>query len=263
MTNWEQFEMECADFLNSKYGQYAEFIHKGGSDSTVQDILVHTKTGTSFYIEVKHTPAQCGQFVLLPDINNREFEYSMQNANRINRYAEMIMQYMNEDFDAFREAGTAGRKINMSNSESVFSGWIKETYRDKGVKFFITNDFLLVPLDDIEDYFDFSATYRIKRSGSSAVGKSRISLVENHLRSMDIVINDVQSDGKKLYVFSSEPLHKERFILEGYEYMISQRGNMYEIRKLSNTYNANVIFSISLKRNYPQNNMNSFLEALI
>ena len=55
------------------------------------------------------------------------------------------------------------------------------------------------------------------------------------------------ADGDKLFVTSSLDLHNERFIYGDYEYMISDRGSSYEVRKLSNTYNANVIFSIDLK----------------
>ena len=54
-------------------------------------------------------------------------------------------------------------------------------------------------------------------------------------------------DGDKLFIESNTSLHNTRFILQQYEYMFSQRGDEYEIRKLSNTYNANVIFSIKQK----------------
>lgn len=119
MAIWEKFEIQCTDYLNRKFGTYARFIHQGGADSTVSDILVETKRGKSFYIDVKHSPAQCGQFVLLPDLETCTFKYSRQNVNPINRYAEIIIDYMNEDFDAFREAGTAGKDINMRNGEAV------------------------------------------------------------------------------------------------------------------------------------------------
>ena len=44
---------------------------------------------------------------------------------------------------------------------------------------------------------------------------------------------------------SSNYLHNLRFSLGDNEYMFSKREDLYEIRKLSNTYNANVIFSIN------------------
>lgn len=64
----ENFEIECKNYLNKRFGAYARFIHQGGSDSTIPDILVKTNSGKEFYIDAKHCLAQCGQFVLLPDI---------------------------------------------------------------------------------------------------------------------------------------------------------------------------------------------------
>ena len=48
-------------------------------------------------------------------------------------------------------------------------------------------------------------------------------------------------------MYSTRNLHDVRFVLDGYEYMFSIRDDKYEIRKLSNTFNANVIFSIFKK----------------
>ena len=55
----------------------------------------------------------------------------------------------------------------------------------------------------------------------------------------------------KLYVECNLPMHNKRFILDGTEYMFSLREDIYEIRKLSGTFNANVIFSLKLKDNHP------------
>lgn len=65
-----------------------------------------------------------------------------------------------------------------------------------------------------------------------------------------------------------EPKAENPFILKlstkynGYEYMFSQRGSEYEIRKLSNTFNANVIFSIDLKPTINGANENRFIAYL-
>lgn len=259
---WEEFEIQCTDFLNSRFGAYARFYHQGGADSTVPDILVETNSGKSFYIDAKHSPAHCGQFVLLPDLETRTFEYSRLNVNRINRYAEMIMNYMNEDFDAFREAGTAGKDIDIPNGSDIFSEWIIQTYKDKGAEFFITNDYTILPIDGFRDYFDVTAKYRIKRSGSGNVGKSRLNLVMDYINTLDYIITDSRIAGDKLYVVSPQNIHDQRFILRGIEYMFSLRGNEYEIRKLSNTYNANVIFSIKHKTSTPGISESAFINCL-
>lgn len=251
MTTWEDFEIACTDYLNNKFGAYAKFIHQGGSNSTVSDIRVETNSGKSFYIDAKHSPAQCGQFVLLPDIKTSTFTYSTQNANRFNTYASIIMNHMNHSFDEYREAGTKGKDIDLPNCEEIFSNWVIETYSLKRTRYFITNDFVILPIEHFQKYFDITATYRIKRSGSSNVGRSRINLISNYITNHNYCINDIKAKGDKLFVSSSINLHNERFIIQEYEYMFSLRDNEYEIRKLSNTYNANVIFSITKKGNIP------------
>ena len=157
----------------------------------------------------------------------------------------MIIEYMNRYFDDFREAGTVGKDIEMENSSKIFSDWIIQTYKEKGVRYFITNNFVILPIEYFSDYFNVTAKYRIKRSGSGNVGKNRIPLILNHISTTDYVINDSRIDGDKLFIQSHQNLHNRRFIYQQYEYMFSQRGDEYEVRKLSNTYNANVIFSIT------------------
>lgn len=262
MSKWEDFEIECTVFLNRRFGEYATFIHQGGSDSTVPDILVQTKTGNSFYMDAKHCPAQCGQFVLIPNIETGTFEYSNLNANRINSYAKLIMQYMNQSFDEYREAGTAGKDIDMPNGTDIFSNWILQTYQDKGVRFFITNHFTILPIEHLQKYFDVTAKYRIKRSGSGNVGKNRLKLVMDYILSHNYNILSSRISNNKLFVVSPLSLHNKRFILQGNEYMFSLRGNEYELRKLSNTYNANVIFSIRQNSLTPGLNDTEFISFL-
>lgn len=245
MSNWENFELECTKYLNKTFGEYATFIHQGGTDSTVPDILVKTNAGERFYIDAKMPQAQCGQFVLLPNIETHSFDYSKLNANKINVYAEKIMAFMNLSFDKFRTAGTAGKDIEMDSD--IFCGWIIQTYKEKGAKYFITGEHTILPIERFSHYFDVTAKYRIKRSGSGNVGKSRLQPVMDYIGSSNYPIGGLRVKGNKLFVTGDKSLHNSRFILCGTEYMFSLRGSEYEIRKLSNTYNANVIFSISQK----------------
>ena len=251
MTIWQEFENQCVEHFNKRFSRYAHFILQGGTNSTIPDILVKSMSGKSFYIEAKHSPAQCGQFVLLPHLDTCTFEYSKLNVNRINRYAETIIDYMNRNFDVFHTAGTTGKKIDIPNASNIFADWIIHTYRDKGTNFFVTNNFTLLPLESFKDYFDVTAKYRIKRSGSSSVGKSKIELILNHIISKEYLITSHRINGNKLFVSSPNNLDEQRFIIRGMEYMFSLRGNEYELRKLSNTYNANVIFSIKQKEDIP------------
>lgn len=247
MVNWEEFEVLCVEYLNKEFGDYAEFIHKGKSDSTIPDIQVITNNGKTFYMDVKHCPAQCGQFVLLPNISAGRFEYSALNATPINPYSKAIMEYMNADFEAFKEAGTSGKNIDIRNGSDIFANWIVSTYKNKGARYFITNDYTILPIEDFSDYFTVTAKYRIKRSGSSSVGKANMDPVLTYILSHDYGVTATRCAQDKLFVTADAYIHNCRFIFNGHEYMFSLRDGEYEVRKLSNTFNANVIFSIDLK----------------
>lgn len=260
MSTWKDFENAATDYLNDTYGDYATFTHQGEEDSTVPDILVETTTGVDFYIEAKHSPAQCGQFVLLPNIEKAAFDYSPKNVNPINEYAKKITEYMDKDFDAFKEAGTAGKDITFDGCEQVFTDWIVDIYEKKGVKYVITNENTILPLERFAKYFSVSAKYRVKRSGSGAVGVSRHEIVKKYIND-NFSIDSIITDGDKLFVTSTSNLDKIRFTIDKYEYMFSKRGEQYEIRKLSNTFNANVIFSIE-KKNQPGISEDEFIDGL-
>ncbi len=249
MAAWEDFEIKCTEYLNRKFGDYAEFIHQGGSDSTVPDILVRTASGRSFYIDAKHCPAQCGQFVLHPNSSTRTFEYSRKNAATVNQYAQGIIEHMNESFDEYKGAGTSGKSIIMGNGSAVFANWIVLTYRNKGVRFFITNDYKIFPIDAFSEHFAVEAKYRVKRSGSREVGKKIMSSVMAHIQNGDYGVTGMESQGGKLFVTADRDIHNIRFNLDDAEYMFSDRSGKYEVRRLSNVCNANVIFSITLKNN--------------
>ena len=251
MSDWELFEQNSTDYLNRKFKEFAVFDRRGGSDSTIPDILVKTKTNKTFYIEAKQCPAQCGQFVLIPDISKRTFTYSADNATKPNAEANEIIGFMDRDFDSFLNAGTAGKEIIMNNGQLIFARWIVQSYKRKGVRMLITNNFKIIDINDFADHFIISAKYRIKRSGSSSVGINAIPIVSAFIRKNYPNIDRIIPEDKKLFVTSRTYIHDQRFLLNDYEYMFSARDDKYEVRKLSNTFHANVIFSIDLIRATP------------
>ena len=244
MVSWHEFESSCSIYLKKTFGRYATFECMGGSDSTISDIKVCTNHGKQFYIEAKKSPAQCGQFVLLPDISTKKFRYSTSNTTKINIFSETIIAHMNKFFTEYKEAGTKGKDIKFENGNNIFTSWIIQHYREKNVKFIITNNNILLPIEDLANYFDITATYRIKRSGSANVSRTNGDVVQNYLAANYNITKSFFED-KKLFVTSQDELDNERFIIDDTEYMISKRKSQYEIRKLSNTFNANVIFSIT------------------
>lgn len=262
MNTWEKFEIQCTNFLNDRFSAYARFIHQGGAISTVPDILVETNTGSSFYIEVKHAPAQCGQFVLLPDPETKTFIYSPLNDICINKYSEIIINFMNNDFNAFKKAGSTGKTIDMPNSSNIFANWIISAYKEKKVRFFITNNYTILPIEHFLEYFNVTAKYRAKKSGSSNVGKKYINLVKDYILSHNYEIIQTRIEKDKLFVVSSQELKNNKFTLCGIEYMFSPRNNEYELRKLSKTKNSNVIFSIDYKASIPGISETKFINYL-
>lgn len=248
MATWRNFEIDCTNYLNNKYGVYAKFVSFGGANSNVPDITAKTNSGRFFGLEAKYCPAQSGQFVLLPDIATRKFVYSSLNATSPNMSACIILHHMNNLFDEYLEAGTKGKEIVFDNCTKVFYTWIIDYYKNKNVKYFITNNYIILPIEQFPNYFNVTAKYRVKRSGSNSVGKSNLSNVINYIES-SFQIHGYKCIGPKLFIKAPFGLHNTKFTLDDIKYMFSQRGNDYEIRKLSNTDNANVIFSIQLKSN--------------
>ena len=261
METWKEFEIESTEYLNKFFGGYAVFTQEGMEDSTKSDIHVKTQKGKSFYIEAKHAPAQSGQFVLTPNIETRKFDYSKKNVNVFNKYAQCIMEQMDKSFEEYKDAGTSGKDISFSNDQEVFSYWIEDMYRKKGAKYVITNNFTILPVEKFGDCFDITAKYRVKRSGSTSVGKSNIAAVEKILKD-NYSVKDMRVDGDKVFISSDVNLHDQRFYYGKYEYMISKRDSEYEIRRLSNTFNANVIFSISRKNGFVGLTKDEFIKAL-
>lgn len=246
MSNWENFEKSCKNYLTTNFGMFAKFEHCGGADSSTSDILVNVKDESSFYIEAKMSTAQCGQFVLLINLNEKKFQYSSKNKTSENEYSKMIVDFMNKNFETFSNPGTKGISIQME--KSIFYNWVINYYKEKKVKFFITKnneEFLIFPIDQFHKYFDINAVYREKKSGSSRLNNSNKSDFENAMKSTNMKYDFVELD-----IISNEELNKMKISGKKYDYFLKKyddtSNNKYEVRKLSNTKNANVIFSIKL-----------------
>ncbi len=257
----EAFEIKCYDYLTKKYGNI--FLHKGGMDSTKSDIEVIKNGSIDFYIEAKDSTAQSGQFVLIPDEKTKTFKFSSRNKSKSNKSTDSIINYMNKDFDRFNKAGKAGQSLNINTN--VFSTWIIKHYKEKKVKYVISsyeNNYIILPIEKFAEYFDISATYRIKKSGSGKPAKKDISKIEktisNTYKSPKFSYRD-----KKMLVTISGEVSEENFKIDTYTYYLSkQSDNLYEVRRLSNTYNMNVIFSIQTKRSQDENDLEEFKSDL-
>ncbi len=250
--DWESFEEDCYRYLKAKY-PYASFVDLGKHNSNVPDIIVGA-THDEFYMEIKKPVAQCGQFVLKP--SNGKFVFSQNNKTTQNAYTEKIISEMNRSFDRFSNAGTSGEKINLP--DNIFFGWIMDYYTKKGVKYFISkkDDYVIFPTKRFPAYFDVSATYRVKKSGSTNPSSNNLPEILHYSKGK--IISHSWQDGKLLIVSSS---YSDGDKIEGtrYNYQLNQvSANRFNVRRLSNTANANVIFSISLKKDQDTEDLKHF-----
>nr|WP_314740318.1 hypothetical protein [uncultured Haemophilus sp.] len=240
--DWKEFEIFCVNYLNNTYGN--NFEKKGESDSTESDILFTGKL--PFYIEAKMPHSQCGQFVLIPNKMEQKFDYSLKNKSKINSYAQEIMQFMSKNFTEYANLSTKGKIIPLS--EAVFVNWIKEYYKNKDVKFFITysDNFIIFPIERFEYYFNVSCTYRIKKSGSRHLNSKSLPEFKQALDK-----EGISYTMRGLELHSDEDIHNKRISGKDKDFLIKEDNGAYQVKILSNTFNANVIFSISLKNDTP------------
>ncbi len=227
-------------------------------DSTKSDIAVIKNGILDFYIEAKDAFAQSGQFVLLPNEMNQTFMFSPRNHSTPNAMTDIIIKYMNNNFQKFNHAGTAGQSLEIDSN--IFSNWIIEYYKAKNVKYVISfnKEFVIFPIRKFKHYFNISAKYRIKKSGSREPAKKELEIVKLTIKKLyPTAVFSQEQD--KLFVKITESLTTNKFILGDYTFYFSKyNADSYEIRKLSNTYNMNVIFSIKLIQSQDINDLKEF-----
>lgn len=259
----EHFELLCYEHLKEFYKtDKTDFHHDGGMDSTKSDIAVIKNGKIDFYIEAKAALAQSGQFVLLPNEEKRCFIFSPRNHSKPNEMTDIIIDYMNSDFHRFNNAGTAGQALDIDTD--IFADWIVKHYKDKNVRFVISydNDYVIFPISKFEQYFKIIANYRVKKSGSGKPAKKYLPEIEQMIKAYYSTTSFSQ-EGTKLFVDISEKITQDKFVLGKYTYYLSQQSSgSYEIRKLSNTYNMNVIFSIELIKAQDKNDLEEFKSNL-
>ena len=262
MSLWQDFERDCLKYLYENFNEYASFEASGGLDSTVSDIKVNTFKNKEFFIEVKHSPAQCGQFVLIPDESNEKFVFSPKNFSNLTSTTQTIIDYMNDNYLKFKNAGTAGLIINFPSSDKVFSKWIIEYYKNKNTKYVISNNYTIFSIDKVSEYFDIKCSYRVKKSGSSPVGMIYKDSITEYINKLELPNYRVSFNNGHLIIFTSKNMKNQRFVYNNRTYMFSDKNGCYEIRRLSNTNNANVIFEINLKPNITGLSQKDFIEIL-
>lgn len=262
MKDWEKLEIDSTQYLTRNFGNNEiSFKHLGMSDSTMSDIEVTKNNNVIFYIEVKSSSSQSGQFVLSPK-DSKTFIYSEKNKTPNTQLKSKIIDFINSNFEKYLQAGTKGCRIDIDNN--TVSECIKEYYSLKGVKYIITydGDYIIVPLNKIEQYFSITANFRIKKSGSSKVPASEEKIVES-LFNLETGVIETFREESRLMAKTDDRVERRVIKISDNDYYLSPKNNNeYEIRKLSKTKNMNVIFSLKLVKGQDKNDLIDFAKDL-
>lgn len=264
MANWEKFELECYEKLKKDYSKLAKILPHGKSDSTKPDIEIVLPNGENFFIEVKSKKSQCCQFVLFPDDKTKTFHFSEQNKMAKTDACKTIIDHMEKNYSHYRMPTQSGIDINIT-TDTLYA-LVNEYYSAKLVKFFMTKDYndnyIIFPTAKFKNYFNITSCYRKKKSGSSAPSEIHISEIEQALTDYSIKgsVNISTIDKPRCFLTTDDnTLHNERLICTDYTYQLKTNEHskmlidphmlayIYEVRKLSNTNNPNVICQLSLK----------------
>jgi len=255
--NWQICEKECFEYINKKFQcKNFDFTMDGGSNSSKSDIHV-SKNGISiFYIEAKMQKAQCGQFVVFPNKNENNFIYSRENKYPENLQTSLIIEKMSANFSKYRNPNTKG--IFLDIDKTYLYDWVYHFYREnKDVKYFIieksvgNNDlsdenFIIFPIEHFYKYFDISAIYRTKKSGSSNPTKNDFTDIKSALDSKGFEVKKIFQENKYIYAEINAAPITYKITGEKNRYQIKPENNKFKITKLSNTSNPNIIFEITL-----------------
>lgn len=245
--SWLVFEEDCRDFLTSKFGGLGDFSLAGAQNSNVSDIKVTLPNGATFYIEVKENHAQCSQFVLIPDDTTQRFAYSTRNKLPMNPFTKRIIEYMNENYSVFSQAGKSGVRIDPLLAASA--GHIRYQHMMKGVEFFMTkgDDYILLPVSLFAFYFDVIGMYRTKKSGSAPIPRKEEDPLNEYLR--EHCGFECQRVGQDFTAPLVESMIKKEINIGGCRYAFADAGEqIMRLRKLGNTENGTVIFTVHLKK---------------
>jgi|688.fasta_scaffold352087_2 hypothetical protein len=263
MQNWQKLEIEISNYLRNLLGNNYLVENTGGSDSFKPDIIVSNKSEKSkVFIEVKSNIAQCGQFVVLDE--NKTFLFSNENKT-LQSNANNIITFMNKHYSTFSQSSTSGIELNLK--KEIFYQWVKNYFIQKKVNFIATmigSKVVFFKPENIDEYYDISATYRVKKSGSRDLPlnysfEELRKEVSDYLSSnkIDSEIIKIQRESKKTRIFFSKTnnIKNLRIMVKGYSLFLNNiTGDQFTLVKvLSNTANRNVIFSIYLKKNLDSN----------
>ena len=263
---WQKFEENVYKFLKNTLDiKNLTLDHKGGSDSTTSDIKFSVNNSQKFILEVKKNIAQAGQFVVVGNVKNKKYSVSAKTVCTLE--TKSIITHMNNN-NYYRleekkfENAPKGKKeaielicdkklmykrvIAQMKTKSYF---IASSHHDKDSNFSKENPLIIEKIDDLENYFDITGTYRPKWSGSAPLPIPKYEDVKK--------IFKCKEEGNRLYVIDQNNQYQKYWTekltpttdrFDAHLYLSKPiKNDLREVKKLSTTYNSNVIFTLKLK----------------
>jgi hypothetical protein len=267
----DSFEKSCIRFLKKNYPDH-NFILKGGDNKTVLDILVDD----SFYIECKMTEstvspkkgAQVTGFGIKPSEDNKSFILS--NTVTSNEYANIILKYINDNFDEFIKVSKPHTKTcDINLDQKLFATYIYNYYNNKGAKFFIINynkKFVLFKntISNLLKYFDISACARYYSNGTKSLPTKYIdpvlSVLKNKYNITNVVLNN-----DSVYIKSEDLIETPYIDCDTCQIYLSdykQEPGTYRVMKCQNIGSTRVLFTIKAKLAQDQKDIDTFEKYL-
>ena len=255
---WKQFEKNAAEFLNDiKKKNNIEIDPKGGADSKSIDIGIKKNGSLILIVEVKMPTSQIGQFVINNDESNNKFILSKRlNKDNIPRTSK-ILEFINQNYSKYKETVRSGKEVNCD--QEIKNNSVSEYLNLKKINYIISCDknynFKIVNKSNFFNFFEVDkCVIRNKASGSQHIGSNVFKEVKEYLKE-NYECQIIQKKPKTEIIFKNEysDIEKKKenryFYVNNKKYYFAKDEDLYFIKKISNTANPTVIFTLKFLNN--------------
>jgi hypothetical protein len=171
---------------------------------------------------------------------------------------------LNSDFENYASEDCRNHPLPDEYHE-LYADWIIEYYKSKEVEYFITknsHEYIIFPTDAITAYFQIKATYRVKKSGSSNPSNRDFDIIKDYYSQKKSAYK-IEKEGKRTIIYNFDSNDDNINIAENHYYISRDtQSPIGTIRKLSKTYNSNVIFSIRLLGSQREEDLEKFKNSI-
>ena len=265
--SWKLFEESVFKYLTENICiEDVNFSYIGNSDSTKGDIAVIYRNNHLFNIECKKKKSQSSQFVLEIDREKKVFIFSKGNKSNPSK-ANEILNHMNKNFYYYATLNKSKKLDNklLCAKELQFK-FVIDNLISKGSRFIATEanykglnkeNIVFFPTGELENFFEIYGKYRTKQSGTTEPSKK--ALISFPYKTIEIK----KSKKKRFFVDDRGSKIPDR-IGEGFFLAkVDPFTGLREVRFRSKTKNANVIFSLLLKKSFKNNSDDNYIRSLI